>query len=76
MPEKGRKNSVSFNSSLIKKDYPPEHLFSLIMTIDEPIIRSALLDEYESVFGDLSAAQKIDELKKRIEFLEHDLHKS
>jgi predicted ATP-binding protein involved in virulence len=76
VPEKGRKNSVSFNSSLIKKDYPPEHLFSLIMTIDEPIIRSALLDEYESVFGDLSAAQKIDELKKRIEFLEHDLHKS
>jgi len=39
------------------------------MTIDEPIIRTALLDEYKKVFGSISAAEEIAALNKRLEEL-------
>jgi hypothetical protein len=42
------------------------------MLIDEPIIRAALLDEYQKVFGDLSTEKEIVALSKRIEELKKE----
>jgi hypothetical protein len=39
------------------------------MAIDEPIIRSALLDEFRNVFGIFSAEQEISVLQRRLEEL-------
>ena len=65
--EKGRR--ISIIGELIEKDFPKEYLFTRIMTIDEPIIRTALLDEYKKVFGDFNAQQEIAALTKRLEDL-------
>lgn len=57
---------ISFVKDLIEKDFSKDYLFSRIMTIDEPIIRTALLDEYKSVFGDYSARQEMQVIRKRL----------
>ena len=74
----GEKNhkGVSFDDKLIKNDFPQEYIFARIMTIDEPIIRAALLDEYKHVFGDLSAKQELESLTKRVEELKQLTAKS
>lgn len=57
---------------LIEKDFPKDHIFNRIMLLDEPIIRAALLDEYQKVFGDLSTEKEIVALSKRIEELKKE----
>ena len=68
-PEEERGKRISFNRDSIKKWFPKEKLFEYIMTIDEPIIRGALLDEYKSVFAELSVQEEIDVLTKRLDDL-------
>ena len=67
--EKRRGKGLSIRGELIEKDFPKEKIFASILTIDEPIIRTALLDEYKKVFGSISAAEEIAALNKRLEEL-------
>lgn len=68
-PDNPRGKRISFALDLIKKDFSEKYLFSRIMAIDEPIIRSALLDEFRNVFGIFSAEQEISVLQRRLEEL-------
>ncbi len=68
-PNKERGRRISFISDLIEKDFPADYIYERIMAIDEPLIRTALLDEFKNVFGDLTAMQEIAALSKRIEEL-------
>lgn len=67
--EKRRGKGLSIRGELIEKDFPKEKIFASILTIDEPIIRTALLDEYKKVFGNISAVEEIAALNKRLEEL-------
>ena len=64
-----KSKGILIDKDKIEKDYPKEDLFSRIMTIDEPIIRGALIGEFEDVFGSLSVDQEIEKLKKRLDDL-------
>ena len=66
---------LSFKIEQIEKDYPKEKLFAFIMTIDEPIIRGALLDEYKSVFKEYTVQQEIEVLTKRLAVLKQSAAK-
>ena len=66
---RGNGKGLLIDKQKLDKDYPKEGLFARIMTIDEPLIRSALIDEFEKVFGDLSVDQEIKKLSKRLEDL-------
>lgn len=69
---KSKGKSLSFNHELIRKDFPMKYVFERIMLIDEPIIRTALLDEYKNVFGDLNTEMEIVALSKRLEELKRE----
>ena len=68
---KGKKigKGLSFNKEQIERNFPREYIYRRIMTIDEPIIRTALLDEYKRVFGSYSITEEIAALNKRLEEL-------
>lgn len=63
-PEQPRGKKISFVKELFEKEFPNDYLFSRIMTIDEPIIRTALLDEFKNVFGDYSARQEMQVIER------------
>ena len=64
-----RRKHISFNREKIEKDFSKEYLFSRIKQIDEPIIRTALWDEYAKVFKEKKVEYEIAILSKRIEEL-------
>lgn len=66
---KKRGKGISFNKEQIERNFPREHIYRRIMAIDEPIIRTALLDEYKRVFGSYSITEEIAALNKRLEEL-------
>ena len=63
--EKGN-TERSHDENVFIQNYPKQTLHKLIMTIDEPIVRSLIMKRYHEVFEQLNDDEEIRELEARL----------